>query len=63
MIELTLIAITWYLTKVFYTRDLKVNMPDTGNPYLIQARCSKCSASIVTHIDNMRTPFYCMSCM
>jgi len=62
MIELTLIAITWYITKIYYTRDLKVNMPNTGNPNLIQARCNNCARSIVTHKENMRNPFYCMPC-
>ena len=62
MIELSLILITWYITKIYYTRDLKVNMPNTGNPNLIQARCNKCSQTIITYKDNMRNPFYCMPC-
>ena len=62
MIDLFLIAITWYITKLYYTRDIKVNIPNTEDPYLVRARCNKCSASIVTHRENMRNPFYCMSC-
>jgi len=62
MIELLLIAITWYITKLFYTRDIKVNMPNTGNPNLVQATCSNCAQVIVTHVENMRNPFYCMLC-
>jgi formylmethanofuran dehydrogenase subunit E len=62
MIELSLIALTWYITKIYYTRELKVNMPNTGNPNLIQARCNKCSQTVVTYKDNMRNPFYCMPC-
>lgn len=62
MIELLAIALTWYITKIYYTRDIKVNRPNTEDPYLIRARCNKCSASIVTHRENMRNPFYCVSC-
>jgi len=62
MIELLLIAITWYITKIYYTRDLKVNRPYLANPDIVQARCSKCAQLIVTHVENMRNPFYCMLC-
>ena len=62
MIELLLIALTWYITKIYYTRELKVNMPSTDNPDIVQARCNKCSQILVINVENMRTPFYCMLC-
>ena len=62
MIELLLITLTWYITKLYYTRDIKVNISNIEDPHLVRARCNKCSASIVTHRENMRNPFYCMPC-
>jgi len=61
MIELLLIAITWYITKLYYTRDLKVNMPKRETDY-IDALCSNCAQIIVINKENMRNPFYCMLC-
>ena len=61
MLELTPIFITWYITKLFYTRDLKVNMPKRETDY-IDALCSNCAQIIVIHKENMRNLFYCMLC-
>ena len=61
MIELLLIAITWYITKVYYTKDPKVNIPKRETD-LMDALCSKCAQTIVIRKENMRTPFYCVLC-
>ena len=62
MITIILIALTWYLTKVYYTRSLTVSMYDLEAHDLMQAKCAKCAQNIVIHEDNMRTPFYCLAC-
>lgn len=62
MITIILIALTWYLTKVYYTRSLTVSMYDLEEHDLMQATCAKCAQTMVIHIDNMRTPFYCIVC-
>lgn len=61
MIELLLIAITWYATKVFYTRDIKINIPQRETDF-IDALCAKCAQTLVIHKKHMRTPFYCLLC-
>jgi formamidopyrimidine-DNA glycosylase len=62
MITILAIAITWYLTKIYYTKTLKVSIYDLEQHDLVQARCNKCAQTIVTHIDNLRSPFYCLAC-
>ena len=62
MIELSLIAITWYLTKVFYTRDIRINWTDLGDPNTVMATCSRCSRSEYITKENIRVPNYCMLC-
>ena len=62
MIELSLIAITWYLTKVFYTRDTQIKWVDFGDPNVVKAVCSRCSRSEYISQENIRVPNYCMSC-
>jgi len=61
MITLTLILITWYATKVYYTKNFKLSMP-TVDPNLVQIQCHKCAQTVVTHRDNLRAPFYCLVC-
>ncbi len=62
MITLFAILITWYLTKVYYTRSpsLKLNKFDTSG--LVHAKCSKCSQIIAINEENLRVPFYCSAC-
>ena len=62
MIELLLIAITWYITKYYYTRSFTLDVQDMDELGLIQATCSKCAISSIIDSDNMRTPYYCISC-
>ena len=62
IITLTLIALTWYLTKIYYSKSITVSIYDLDQHDLAQAKCYKCSQTIVTHIDNLRSPFYCLRC-
>lgn len=62
MIELLLIAITWYITKLFYTRDIGINWTDMGDPDIAKYICYGCSKSGYTAQENLRAPHYCMSC-
>jgi len=62
MIELLLIAITWYATKVFYTRDARIKWVDFGDPSIVKATCYKCAKSGYVGIDQLRAPYYCISC-
>ena len=62
MITIILIALTWYLTKVYYTKTLKVSIYDLEQHNLMQATCSKCAQTLVIHMDDMRNPFYCLGC-
>lgn len=55
MIELSLIAITWYLTKVYYTRS-----PKESN--IVKATCFKCARSEYIAKEHIRVPSYCMTC-
>lgn len=61
MLTLTLILITWYATKVYYTKAFKLSMP-VSDPNFVQIQCHKCAQTIVTHVDNLRAPFYCLMC-
>jgi hypothetical protein len=61
MIEILAILITWYATKVYYTRSLEINRPEDDSE-IIRATCSKCARSEYTHRDNLRVPYYCISC-
>jgi len=59
MIELLLIAITWYVTKLYYTKSFSFDIEQSD---LIQAICSNCSRLVYVSPDNMRNPYYCVSC-
>jgi len=56
------ILITWYATKVYYTRStgLKLTKFDTEN--MVHLPCSKCALVTTVREDQLRTPFYCSSC-
>lgn len=62
MTTILLILITWYITKLYYTRDFTINMPKMDYD-LRSAQCSKCARMTLIHKDNMRSPFYCNVCM
>ena len=59
MIELSLIAITWYITKLYYTRSFRFDIEQSD---LIKVTCSKCARSGYIYPDNLRAPYYCISC-
>jgi len=59
MIEILLIAITWYATKIYYTRSFTLDIEQSD---LIKATCAKCARSGYISPDNLRAPYYCMSC-
>ena len=62
MITLAAIVLTWYLTKLYYTRSLRLNVEGVDNDKLVRARCFKCSRFDWTVNENLRTPFYCSMC-
>ena len=37
-------------------------MYDLEQHDLVQVRCHKCAQTIVTHVDNLRAPYYCLAC-
>ena len=62
MITILLIAITWYATKLYYTRDPKINIPGLADHGLIIDKCVRCAQQMVIREEDLRTPFYCRTC-
>jgi len=62
MITLSAMLLTWYVTKVYYTRTLRVVIDDLEKRGLAEATCSKCSKSVILKEEHLRTPFFCVSC-
>ena len=62
MITILAILITWYATKLYYTRSFTLDVDDMEENGLIQATCSKCARSGYISTDHIRVPYYCMSC-
>jgi len=54
--------VTWYLTKIYYTRTLSLKVNNFEAEGLVYEKCSKCAMISVAHKDNLRSPFYCQSC-
>ena len=63
MITVLAVLLTWYATKVYYTRSIYVNIENLDKHNLMQAQCSKCAQFIIIKDENMRTPFYCTACL
>ena len=59
MITILAIAITWYLTKIYYTKSFIFDIEQSN---LIKATCHKCARSGYIAPDNLRAPYYCVSC-
>ena len=59
--ELLAILITWYVTKIYYTRSLEINRLKDDSE-IIRATCAGCAQSGYIHRDNLRAPYYCMLC-
>jgi formamidopyrimidine-DNA glycosylase len=62
VITVLAVLLTWYVTKVYYTRSFQIEVDNLEKHDLTEARCSRCSHDIVTHEENLRSPFYCMLC-
>jgi hypothetical protein len=62
VITIAAILITWYLTKVYYTKSLRLRIEGVDADKLIKVKCSKCARSVFTVSENLRTPFYCSMC-
>ena len=56
------IIITWYISKLYYTRDPFVHVPGLHEHGYMTAQCSGCSQYIVITHEELRNPFYCMRC-
>jgi len=61
MLTIILITLTWYATKIYYTKQFTIEISEK-DPNMVLATCSKCSQRIQTHVDNIRTPYYCLTC-
>ena len=61
MITILAILITWYITKIYYTKSLEINRPE-DNSEIIRSTCAGCARTEYIHRDNIRVPHYCMSC-
>lgn len=64
MITLLAIVVTWYLSKVFYTKTFSINIDHNSlaKRGLCELTCSKCSRKEIVKEENMRTPSYCIGC-
>ena len=62
MITVLAVLLTWYLTKLYYTKSPILKTSKFDNKDLIHAKCSKCSSLTRTNKDNLRIPFYCSIC-
>jgi len=61
MITILSILITWYATKVYYTKSLTIKTVEK-DPSMGHIKCSGCSQTIYTNKDNFRAPYYCIAC-
>ena len=59
MITILAILITWYATKLYYTRSFRFDIEQSD---LIKATCHKCARSGYISPDHIRVPYYCISC-
>ena len=56
------VLLTWYVTKVYYTRSLRIMVDNLEAHGLAKVQCSKCSKSVVLKQEHLRTPFFCVGC-
>jgi hypothetical protein len=59
MIEILAILVTWYVTKLYYTKQFGFEIDQSD---LIRVNCSKCARSGYIAPEHIRVPYYCMSC-
>jgi len=64
MITLLAIIVTWYLSKVFYTRKLSIDIDfdNLAKRGLCELKCYKCARTYVVKEEHRRNPFYCLAC-
>ena len=60
---MTIIAIivTWYLTKVYYSKKITFNLNEVERDHITQI-CFSCGKYDYIHKTNLRSPHYCMGC-
>ena len=60
---MTIIAIivTWYLTKVYYSKKITFNLNDVDSDHTKQV-CFSCGRYDYVYNPNLRNPHYCMAC-
>jgi hypothetical protein len=56
------ILITWYFTKVFYTKSFSIDYRKLANQGFCELTCFQCAKSHVIKDEHVRTPFYCYGC-
>jgi hypothetical protein len=59
MITIISILITWYVTKIYYTRSFKLEVEDSG---LAEAICVRCGKKSFINPENLRVSYYCPTC-
>jgi hypothetical protein len=59
MITILAILITWYVTKLYYTREFGFQIEQSD---LVKATCFKCARTGYVAQDQLRVPYYCVSC-
>jgi len=59
MTTILAILITWYVTKLYYTRQFGFEIDQSD---LIKATCHKCARIGYVHPEHIRAPYYCISC-
>ena len=59
MITLLAILITWYSTKLYYTRSFTMDLEDHG---LAKATCVRCGQTSFISPENLRVSYYCPTC-
>jgi hypothetical protein len=62
MITLLAIIITWYLSKVFYTKKFSIDFNNLAERGLRELKCYKCARTHVVKEEHARNPFYCAGC-
>ena len=59
MLTIISILITWYVTKLYYTRSFKLDIEDSG---LAEAICVRCGKTSYINPENLRVSYYCPTC-
>jgi hypothetical protein len=60
MIYLFLIGLSWYLTKLYYTKTFKLVIKEASSD--VYTKCYHCSRQYSTVVENLRAYNYCNLC-